>query len=102
MRPREKGALGGAAVGAGAGAVLGSTVGKAGAGAAVGAGTGAVAGALIAEGDDDYETKKRKQEAIMKQQELELQKQDRRIEDLKRQQYHNERLKQYDQQRRVE
>lgn len=47
LSTREKGAIGGAAVGAGAGAVIGSASGHTGTGALIGAGVGAVSGALI-------------------------------------------------------
>lgn len=47
LTTREKGILGGGALGAGTGAIIGSAVGHPGAGAAIGGGLGALAGGAI-------------------------------------------------------
>jgi len=47
LTTREKGAIGGTAVGAGLGAIIGSATGHAGAGAGIGAAIGLLGGALI-------------------------------------------------------
>jgi outer membrane protein OmpA-like peptidoglycan-associated protein len=47
LRNREKGAIGGTALGAGLGAIIGSATGDAGVGTAIGAGVGALSGAFI-------------------------------------------------------
>ena len=90
-----EGAVVGGAIGAGTGAAIGSASGNAGWGAAVGATSGAVAGAAIGSGKDD--TKKaseKEQENFMRRQAEAMQKQQEELDDLRRQRYHDEYLRQ--------
>lgn len=80
---REKGALGGAAIGAGAGAIVGNQTGNAGAGTAIGAGLGAVTGALIGNEMDrtEMQVSERSQQIAAQQREIEANR--RLIEELR-------------------
>ena len=97
LRNRESGALGGAALGAGLGAIVGHAVGRTGEGIAIGAGAGALSGAAIGNAQDSNEDQMHTQEEVLERQEEEIRRQRREVEDLKRQQYHNDRFKRYDQ-----
>ncbi len=97
LRNRESGALGGAALGAGLGAIVGHAVGRTGEGIAIGAGAGALSGAAIGNAQDSSEDQIRTQEEVLERQEEEIRRQRREVEDLKRQQYHNDRFRSYDQ-----
>ncbi len=93
---REKGALGGAALGAGLGAIVGSQSGNAGAGVAIGAGAGALAGGLIGNSVDGQQREADEQDEMLRRQQAELERQRREIEDLRRQQYQDDRQRGYD------
>jgi hypothetical protein len=84
------GAIAGTAVGAGAGAAIGSASGKTGTGAVVGAAVGAISGAAIGDVRDDAEGATKQHDAFMKKQEEARKKQDRELQDLKRQKYHDD------------
>ena len=87
------GTIAGAAVGAGAGAAIGSASGNTGTGAVVGTAVGALSGAAIGDVRDDAEMATKQQDAFMKRQEEERKKQDRELQDLKRQKYHDDYLR---------
>jgi|694.fasta_scaffold78080_2 osmotically inducible lipoprotein OsmB len=90
-----EGAVVGGAIGAGTGAAIGSASGNAGYGAAIGGTAGAVAGAAIGSGKDD--TKKaseKEQQDFMRRQAEAMQKQQDELDDLRRQRYHDEYLRQ--------
>ena len=58
LTTREKGTLGGAALGAGAGAIIGSAAGNTGTGALIGAGLGALTGVIVGDALQDRERSK--------------------------------------------
>ena len=93
---REAGALGGAALGAGLGAIVGHATHNTGAGIAIGAGAGALAGAAIGNAEDTTNQGIDDQEERLRRQQMEIEKQNREIEDLRRQQYQNDRFRPYD------
>lgn len=97
MTRSEQGALIGGATGAGVGAAVGNRVGGTSAGgAAVGAVAGAATGAMIGDSEESYESTVELQHEILQRQGKELERQDREVEDLKRQQYHNEQMRAYE------
>jgi uncharacterized protein YcfJ len=96
MTRGEQGALIGGATGAGAGAIIGNQRGVGIEGAAVGAVAGAATGAMVGESQETYESTVELQHEILKRQGEELERQDREVEDLKRQQYHNEQMRVYE------
>lgn len=90
----QVGAAGGAALGAATGAIIGSQSGHAGEGMAIGAGAGALVGGITGAATDaesDAEDKK----ALLIRQQKELQRQDREIQDIKRQEYYDNVYRQY-------
>jgi uncharacterized protein YcfJ len=87
------GAVAGTAVGAGAGAAIGSASGNVGTGAAVGAAVGALSGAAIGDVRDEAEGATKLQDEFMRRQDAERKKQERELQDLKRQKYHDQYLK---------
>ena len=87
------GAVAGTVVGGGAGAAIGSASGNTGTGAAVGAAVGALSGAAIGDVRDDAEDATKQQDAFIKRQELERQKQEPELQDLRRQKYHDDYFK---------
>lgn len=93
---REKGVVGGAVAGAGAGAGVGAVV-DGGAGVAVGAVAGGVVGAvtggLIGESIDNYDETVAVQGEVLDVQEQEKLRQEKEIEDIRRQEYFNEQLR---------
>lgn len=89
-RRTATGAAVGTAVGAGAGAAIGSASGNTGTGAAVGGAVGAISGAAIGDVRDRAVSASKEQDAFLKRQEEERKKQQRELEDLKRQKYHDE------------
>ncbi|RME60954.1 MAG: hypothetical protein D6780_02510 [Candidatus Dadabacteria bacterium] len=94
--PREQGVATGAVAGGAAGALVGQGFKKPGTGAAIGAGAGAVVGGLAGDYEQgSFEEQKAIQRQIIKHQEEEIKRQRREIEDLKRQQYYNEKLHKY-------
>ena len=87
------GTIGGAAAGAGLGAAVGAQTGDAGVGAAIGAGAGALTGAAYAASvSPDEREFAVENEALMRQQ-IEMERQNREIEDLQRQRYYDDRLR---------
>jgi hypothetical protein len=91
----EAGAIGGGALGAGVGGVIGNQSGNAGPGAAIGAGVGAVSGAVVGDAIDEEERRNAERDALLIRQEQELKRQQRELEDLRRQRYHDNKLKKY-------
>ncbi len=85
LTTREKGAIGGTAVGAGLGAIIGAATGNAGAGAGIGAAVGLLGGALIGDRMQKKEQEEKYQQDQLRQTQLELERQRREIERLKRQ-----------------
>lgn len=84
MTPREKGMATGAAIGAGSGAIIGSTTGNAGSGALIGGAIGAAAGGLIGDRQQAQDQQRYSTDERIRQQEIELERQRREIEELKR------------------
>ena len=93
---REVGALTGAAVGAGGGALVGQQAGNTAAGAAIGAAAGALAGGMVGDTVDERDDRIKQQEEIMRRQGLEMERQRREIEDLKRQRFHLDSLQRFE------
>jgi osmotically inducible lipoprotein OsmB len=89
-RRSATGAAIGGGVGAGAGAAIGSASGNTGTGAAIGGTVGAVSGAAIGEVRDRSEAASKEQQEFMRRQKEMLHKQQRELEDLKRQKFHDE------------
>ena len=80
---REKGALGGGALGAGLGAIVGHATGNTGAGIAIGAGAGALTGGLIGNESDVSDSRYDSQDERMRRQDEELRRQRREIQELR-------------------
>lgn len=85
LSSREKGTLGGGALGAGLGAIIGNQVGNTGAGIAIGGAAGAISGALIGNEVDNQDVARSEQDERLRRQEEELRRQRREIEELRRQ-----------------
>lgn len=83
IRAREKGALGGTALGAGLGAIVGNQAGNPGAGIAIGAAAGALSGALIGNEFDNMDTAHAERERRIEEQERMLSENRRLIEELR-------------------
>jgi uncharacterized protein YcfJ len=81
------GTVTGAAVGAGAGTAIGNASGNTGTGAAIGTITGAAIGAALGDTADQSSSRTKEMDEFMIRQEQEKAKQDKEIEDLKRQQF---------------
>jgi len=84
LTTREKGALVGTGLGAAAGGIIGSAVGHTGAGAVIGGGLGLGAGALVGDQLQAQERREQEQYEQMQQSKAELDRQDRELERLKR------------------
>ena len=84
------GALGGAAVGAGAGAVIGNQSGNSGEGAAIGGVAGAMVGGALGEQAHVSDKATADLDETMRRQEAQRERQDREIEDLRRQKLQDE------------
>jgi uncharacterized protein YcfJ len=84
------GTVGGGAVGAGAGAIIGHQSGNAGRGAAIGGATGAIIGAGVGLAADDGNKRNTEEDEVLIRQQREIERQEREIEDLKRQRYHDD------------
>ncbi|MCI5064811.1 OmpA family protein [bacterium] len=82
---REKGALGGTAVGAGLGAIIGSASGDAGVGTAIGAGIGALSGALIGNEVQKEEDRRNAQDARLDENQRLIEENERLLQELRRQ-----------------
>jgi hypothetical protein len=94
---REAGAVGGAALGAGTGAIVGSQVGHTGGGAAIGAAAGAVAGAVVGDANDnDQEAYVKQRQEVLRLQQKDIERQQREIDDLRRQELHDASLRRYE------
>jgi outer membrane lipoprotein SlyB len=89
------GTLTGGAMGAGTGAIVGSATGNTGPGIAIGAGVGALSGALIGSSMDaqDAETKRLEEEQY--RQNLEIERQNREIDEIRRQQRYDDAFQKY-------
>jgi uncharacterized protein YcfJ len=85
----------GTVIGAGAGALVGADSGNSGTGAVVGGATGAVVGSLVTDEKNNAEVIEAQQEILTRQQ-AEIERQRRELKDLERQQYHNDKLRQYE------
>lgn len=84
LTAREKGALGGGALGAGAGAIIGHQTGSAGAGAAIGGALGALGGALVGDQVEAQGQRSTQLESTSVEHRRELERQRQEIEELKR------------------
>ncbi len=80
---RDKGIIGGGALGAGLGAVIGHATGRVGEGIAIGAGTGALAGGLLGNESDTEDERYQAQDESLRRQEEELRRQRREIQELR-------------------
>ena len=80
---REKGALGGTAVGAGLGAIVGNQFGHPGAGVAIGSAFGALSGAAIGQGMDNQEDQANAADRRLDEQDRELRENRRLIDQLR-------------------
>ena len=87
---REKGALGGGALGAGAGAIIGSALGHPGRGALIGGGLGALGGVAMGDQMQGQYQRQESQSQEVEEQRRELDRQRRELEDLKRSRSYNE------------
>jgi outer membrane protein OmpA-like peptidoglycan-associated protein len=83
MGAREKGALGGGALGAGLGAIVGNQVGNTGAGIAIGSAFGLLGGALAGNQIDVADAEAREREGRLDEQQRQLEENRRMIEDLR-------------------
>ncbi len=86
LTAREKGALGGGALGAGAGAIIGSAMGdgRAGKGALIGGALGALGGAAVGDQMEGQNQRQNAQAYDLEQQRREIERQRRELEDLRR------------------
>jgi uncharacterized protein YcfJ len=84
------GTAAGTAVGAGAGAVIGHQTGHAAGGAVIGGAAGAVTGAAIGATRDAAEKKTTEEDEFIKRQKRVMDAQQREVEDLRRQKYHDD------------
>jgi hypothetical protein len=89
-RRTATGAAIGGGVGAGAGAAIGSASGNTGTGAVIGGAVGAASGAVIGDVRDSSEAASKEQREFIRRQKEMLNKQQRELEDLKRQKFHDE------------
>jgi uncharacterized protein YcfJ len=89
LSPREKGTLGGAALGAGAGAIIGEvTDGSPGKGALIGGALGGLGGALTGNAMQSQDDTTLAQQRELERQRYELERQRREMEDLRRDRYY--------------
>jgi uncharacterized protein YcfJ len=94
--PSSAAAMGtGAGLGAGLGALVGSRAGSTAGGAAVGAGTGAVIGGAVSDRSSERRLQHEANAEVMRRQQVELERQRREYDLLKRQQYYDHNLRQY-------
>src|SRR5947208_15478934 len=89
LTAREKGALGGGALGAGAGALIGSSIGhhNTGKGALIGGGIGALGGGLIGDQMEGQNQRQNEQACELEQQRRDIERQRRDTEELRRERY---------------
>ena len=83
LSSREKGVIGGTAIGAGLGAIVGNATGNAGAGTAIGAGFGALTGGILGNESDRQDRRYEDQDERFRRQEEELRRQRREIQELR-------------------
>lgn len=96
--PTEESALTTGVVGAGVGAAVGEGMGSATTGAIIGASTGLTAGGIAGQARErNFEEQLAIQQRIIAEQEAEMKRQAEEIQDLKRQMYHNEGLRRFEQ-----
>lgn len=93
IKNRDVGAASGAVVGGGVGAAVGNAVGNAPAGIAIGAATGGLIGGIVGDGQDVKPVDQAGQEAVLKRQQEEFERQRKEIEDLRRQRIYDDRFK---------
>lgn len=86
LTTREKGLLGGGALGAGTGAIIGAAVGHPGAGAAIGGGLGALAGGVIGNEFQNHEIVEHHLQSQVASEGRQIEHQRREIERLKQEQ----------------
>jgi uncharacterized protein YcfJ len=86
LSTREKGTLGGGALGAGTGAIIGAAVGHPGMGAAIGGGMGAVGGYAVGNQMQNQEAQQTQTQGQISQQQSEIERQRRELQQLKQQQ----------------
>jgi len=86
LSTREKGTLGGGALGAGTGAIIGAAVGAPGAGAAIGGALGAGTGFVVGNELQNHEVRQSHLQSQMSMQQREIENQRREIQALKQQQ----------------
>jgi hypothetical protein len=84
------GAAGGTALGAGLGALVGSQVGNAAGGALLGAATGGAVGGFVGYQQDELDKRSAEQDEVLSRQRRELQRQQKEVEDLRRQRYYDD------------
>ncbi len=86
LTTREKGTLGGAALGAGTGAIIGGAAGSPGKGALIGGALGGLGGAAVGGELQSQEQVQTEQQRRLEEQQREIERQRQKIEKLKRQQ----------------
>jgi uncharacterized membrane protein len=84
------GAIAGTAIGAGAGAAIGNQSGNAGTGAAIGGATGAVVGAVVGSELDKPSSETKVEDAMIAKQKKLIAEQQRELDDLRRQKFHDD------------
>ena len=95
MSQTSRGALTGAAIGGGAGAIVGSSTGDLGAATAIGVGAGALGGALVGSTAEAMDAKEKRQEAERFKNAQEAEKQERELEQIRRQQRYDDAFQRY-------
>jgi hypothetical protein len=85
LTTREKGTLGGAALGAGTGAIIGGATGSPGTGALIGGALGGLGGAAVGGELQSQEQVQAEQQRKIEEQQRELERQRQELEELKRQ-----------------
>lgn len=95
LTPTEQGTLVGAGVGGGMGAVVGSAVGSPGAGVAIGGVSGGALGAFIGQETESSDARMAQMQEVVRRQQQELDRQEREIQDLKRQREANAELSRF-------
>ena len=92
IKNRDVGVASGAVVGGGVGAAVGNAVGNAPAGIAIGAATGGLIGGIVGDSQDVKPVDQAGQEAVLKRQQEEFERQRKEIEDLRRQRIYDDRF----------
>lgn len=95
MSTTAKGTLAGVATGAGVGLIAGSQTGSAGAGAAIGAGVGAIGGAIVGASLEAQEEESKTLDEQHYNNKIEIERQQRETEDMRRQQRYDDLYRQY-------